>query len=155
MKHWLLSWGYEELTKDIAKTNIILKTRVIIIKLHTVTCDHHGRLDSLAFLGSSYGLSTMRQHLTYHVAPHGGTIRNQNWDHRAVSVHGYGIFYVAWGWPSQDTGPLIILDSGIWISHVFRPGIEPRSTAWKSRTLTTQPATHWFQRRLVFFLFWL
>ena len=27
-------------------------------------------------------------------------------------------------------------------SHVFRPGIEPGSTAWKSRALTTQPATH-------------
>ena len=32
--------------------------------------------------------------------------------------------------------------TGIRTSHVFRPGIEPRSTAWKSRRLTTQPATH-------------
>ena len=32
--------------------------------------------------------------------------------------------------------------TGIRTSHVFRPGIEPGSTAWKSRTLTTQPVTH-------------
>ena len=32
--------------------------------------------------------------------------------------------------------------TGIRTSHVFRPGIEPGSTAWKSRALTTQPATH-------------
>ena len=26
--------------------------------------------------------------------------------------------------------------------HVFKPGIEPGSTVWKSRKLTTQPPTH-------------
>ena len=31
--------------------------------------------------------------------------------HRAVSFHRYGIFYAAWGWLSQYTGPTIILDS--------------------------------------------
>ena len=30
--------------------------------------------------------------------------------------------------------------TGIRTSHVFRPEIEPGSTAWKSRALTTQPA---------------
>ena len=32
--------------------------------------------------------------------------------------------------------------TGIRTSHVFRLGLEPGSTAWKSRRLTTQPATH-------------
>ena len=32
--------------------------------------------------------------------------------------------------------------SGIRISHVFCQGIEPGSTAWKSRALTTQPQPH-------------
>ena len=33
--------------------------------------------------------------------------------------------------------------TGIRTSHVFTPGIEPGSTAWKSRALTTEPATHY------------
>ena len=32
--------------------------------------------------------------------------------------------------------------TGIRTSHVVRQGITPGSTAWKSRALTTQPATH-------------
>ena len=32
--------------------------------------------------------------------------------------------------------------TGIRTSHVFRPGIERGSTAWKSRAVTTQSATH-------------
>ena len=33
--------------------------------------------------------------------------------------------------------------TGIRTSHVFKQGIEPGSTAWKSRALTTQPATQY------------
>ena len=32
--------------------------------------------------------------------------------------------------------------TGIRTSHVFKQGIKPGSTAWKSRASTTQPATH-------------
>ena len=56
-------------------------------------------------------------------------IRSQVWDllccqGMTLPVHGTSVY------------------TGIRTSHVFRPGIEAGSTAWKSRTLTTQPATH-------------
>ena len=85
---------------------------------------------------SSYGWSTTLQHMIYawhnpqpELEPQ-SRIRSWIWD----LLHCLGMTL-----PVHGTSDY----TGIRTSHVFRPGIEPGSTAWKSRILTTQPATHY------------
>ena len=73
---------------------------IMVIVLHTVICDHYGRLDYKHF-GSSYGLAATGQHLIYimwrHIAAQSATRFGTTARVGAVSVHGYWIFHNAWG----------------------------------------------------------
>ena len=158
LKYRNVTWDLVQINPILFNHHVYTKYKVtwnILFKLTYSTYHHYHTAHChmwtlwqawLQAFGSSYGLAATWQLFIYIMwrHAHGGTIRNQNCDNRAVSVHGYWIFYDALGWLSQYTGP-----PGIRTSHVFRPGIESGSTVWKSRMLTTQPATHMHINTLV------
>ena len=84
------------------------------LPLHTVICDQLIWQAWLQAFGSSYRLAATRQHLIdiYHVAPHGGTIRNQNWDNMLTEPYpftGIGSFTMAVDdSPSRPTRDLLL-----------------------------------------------
>ena len=89
---------------------------------------------------SSYGLASTRQHFIYlmwrHMPAQSATRIVTTERNQFTGIGSFGCLGMTL--PVHGTSDY----TGIRTSHVFRPGIEPGSTAWKSRELTTQPATH-------------
>ena len=88
---------------------IIIIIISIIVILHSAICVDY---DSL---GSSYGLSTRGQHLIYirrcHMAAQSATRIGTTEPYPFTGNGSFTVYYDAWGWLSQDTGPPIILES--------------------------------------------